>query len=183
MSHVANAQSDRLCAHYVVREADPGWPYFGHLFSQLFRCLALVLLSNSTLKKPCAVIPKGGSGYRTYIMYHPYPSSHFSDPPITNATPRIRGIYLVNTPKCDLGHPKWSCDPLPIVQSKRRTSRSSLGSRYSPSRQSVPVQPKCEARQPEERTVLRIRHPEELRVRHRTAREAYANLRSVDAPR
>ena len=30
--------------------------------------------------------------------------------------------YLVNTLKCDMGHPKRSCDLPPIVQSKRRTS-------------------------------------------------------------
>ena len=48
--------------------------------------------------------------------------------------------YLVNTLKCDMGHPKRSCDPPPIVQSKRRTSRGSPGTRYSPSRRTVPVQ-------------------------------------------
>ena len=73
-------------------------------------------------EKACAVIPKGGPGHIYHVSSRFIRGPQVIFRPSNNQRNSPDLQYLVNTPKCDMGHPKRSCDPPPIVQSKRRTS-------------------------------------------------------------
>ena len=69
------------------------WPYFGHLFSTIpMPCFGASQQLNTEKAVRCS--PQGRP--RVPYIYHVSSVSlkSFSDPPITNATPRIRGILL-----------------------------------------------------------------------------------------
>jgi hypothetical protein len=171
----------------------PIWGYDGHILviysfncpdALLWRFSATQVLNVLNTETAVHCDPQGPP--RVSCIYHVSSSvvrlKSFSGPPISNATPWTCNIIR----SCQYSKVRYGTTPSgPVTRlpsrnpgGELRAARRALNIHHRDKIRVRRAKYQYEARQPEERTVLRIRHPEELRVRRRTARGAYVNSRS-----